>query len=115
MSILLRLVLICGSIISLIFCVSKIKQSKLKIANSVTWMSGSILLILMSIFYEEVTKISMKLGFMAPVNFVFFVMIVFLLVQMFLNSIYITELNEKIKDLNHYIALKEKEEEKNNN
>ena len=94
MSITLRIILIVCSFISFFLCIKKIKQSKLKVANSVTWMLGSIILILMSIF-------------MAPVNFVFLVMIAFLLIQVFIDNIHITELNEKIKDLDHYIALKE--------
>ena len=64
----------------------------------------------MSIFPNVVVLISEKLGFVAPVNFIFFVMIAFLLMQTFIDNIHITSLNEKIKDLDHYIALKEKEE-----
>ena len=77
-------------------------------------MIGSILLILMSIFSNAVEWIANKLGFMAPVNFVFFVMIVFLLVEAFTHNMTVSLLNEKIKNLNHYIALKEKEEQNKN-
>lgn len=111
MTITLRIILIILSIISFILCIKKIKQSKLKVENSVTWMIGSIILILMSIFSNAVEYISSKLGFMAPVNFVFLVIIGFLLIQTFIDNIRISTLNEKVKDLNHYIALKQKEEE----
>ena len=107
MSITLRIILIICSLISFLLCVTKIKQAKLKVENSVIWMTGSILLILMSIFSSVVEWISNKLGFMAPVNFVFLIIIGFLLVQTFVDNIRISTLNEKIKDLNHYIALKE--------
>lgn len=112
MTITLRVILIICSLISFILCITKIKQAKLKIENSVIWMIGSILLILMSIFSSAVEWISSKLGFMAPVNFVFLVIIGFLLIQEFIYNIRISELNEKIKNLNHYIALKEKAEKK---
>ena len=108
MTSILRIILIIGSLISFILCITKIKQSKLKVTNSVIWMIGSIILILMSIFSGTVEWISSKLGFLAPVNFVFFVIIAFLLIQLFVDNIRISTLNEKIKDLNHYIALKEK-------
>lgn len=111
MSITLRIILIICSIFAFVLCIKKIKQSKLKISNSVTWMVGSIILILMSIFSDFVAWISIKLGFEAPVNFVFVVIIAFLLIQAFIDNIHINELNEKIKDLNHYIALKEKKEQ----
>lgn len=105
MSIILRMMLIVCSFFSFFLCVKKIKRSQLKVANSVTWMLGSILLILMSIFSDLVGWFSEKLGFISPVNFVFLIIIAFLLIQTFIDNIHITELNEKIKDLNHYIAL----------
>ena len=111
MTITLRIILIICSLIAFVLCIKKIKQSKLKVTNSVIWMIGSILLILMSIFLGAVEWISNKLGFMAPVNFVFLVVIGFLLIQNFIHNIRISELNEKIKNLNHYIALKEYDEE----
>ena len=105
----LRIILIICSIFSFLLCIKKIKQSKLKMSNSVTWLLGSIILILMSIFSNIVEWISQKLGFAAPVNFVFLIVITFLLIQTFIDNIHITELNEKIKELNHYLALKEKD------
>ena len=107
MSITLRIILIVCSIFSFVFCITKIKQAKLKITNSVVWMLGSFIIILMSTFSELIEWISLKLGFIAPVNFVFFIMIAFVLIQIFVDNIRISALNEKIKDLNHYIALKE--------
>lgn len=113
MSIILRIMLIICSFFAFFLCIKKIKRSQLKVANSVTWMLGSILLILMSIFSDLVGWLSEKLGFISPVNFVFLIMIAFLLIQTFIDNIHITELNEKIKDLNHYIALeKQKKDQK---
>lgn len=116
MSLTLRIILVVGSIISFLLCVKKIKQAKLKIENSITWMLGSFLLVLMAIFDGAVEWVSVKLGFYSAVNFVFLVIIFFLLMQTFIFSLRISELNEKIKNLNHYIALKENNEkrEKNN-
>ena len=114
MSVTLRVILIISSFIAVYLSIAKIKKSQLKIENSVTWMLGCIILILMSIFPNVVVWISEKLGFVAPVNFIFLVMIAFLLMQIFIDNIHITSLNEKIKDLDHYIALKEKEEKDSN-
>ena len=111
MSITLRIILIICSFLAFFLCIKKIKKSQLKIENSVIWMLGSIILILMSIFSNAVEYISSNLGFIAPVNFVFLVIIGFLLIQAFIDNIRISKLNEKIKDLNHYIALKEKKEQ----
>lgn len=114
MSLTLRIVLIVVSVISFVLCVKKIKQAKLQVINSVIWMTGSIILIIISIFSDIVKWISVRLGFMAPVNFVFLVVMAFLLIEVFVNNIRITELNEKIKELNHYIALEEYEKKQKN-
>ena len=87
MSVTLRIILIVCSIFSFIFCVRRIKQSKLKVTNSVVWMLGSLMLILMSLLSGVVEWLSEKLGFIAPVNFVFFIMIAFLLIQSFIDNI----------------------------
>ena len=103
----LRIILIIASLYSCFLCIKKIKQAKLKVENSLIWMLGSIVLIFMSIFINAVEWLAGKLGFMAPVNFVFFIVIVFLLIQTFIDNIKIASLNEKIKDLDHYLAINE--------
>ena len=107
----LRVILIICSILSFILCVRKIKQAKLKVENSIIWMSGSIIFI----FSKAVEWISQKLGFMAPVNFVFVTIIAFLLIEVYMLNLKITEVNEKVKNLNHYIALRENEEKNKRN
>ena len=107
MSLELRIALIICSLISFILCVKKVRQSKMRVADSIIWTIGSFALILMSIFSSAVEWLATKLGFLAPVNFVFFVVIGFLLVESFIANLKISMLNEKVKNLNHYIALEE--------
>lgn len=114
MTITLRVILIICSLISFVLCIKKVKQAKLRVADSIIWVIGCFLLILMSIFSGTVEWISEKLGFIAPVNFVFLVVIGFLLIETFISNIKISMLNEKVKNLNHYIALKEYQKEKEN-
>lgn len=114
MTLTLRIILIIASSLSCLMCIKNIKKAKLKIDNSIVWLLGSILLIIMSIFSNLVEWISVKLGFLAPVNFVFVVIIGFLLIELYFNNIKITELNEKVKNIAHHIAIKEFEEEKKN-
>lgn len=114
MSIILRVVLIICSLLSFVLCIKKVKQCKMRVADSIIWIIGSFLLILMSVFSNAVEWISIKLGFMAPVNFVFFAIIGFLLVENFMINLKIAMLNEKVKNLDHYIALEEYEKKKEN-
>lgn len=110
MSYTLRYILIIGSIFALFVCFKKIEQSKLKINDSIGWIVGCIILILISVFSNIVEWISNKLGFIAPVNFVFLIFIVLLIIQIFTYKIKISEINEKIKNLDHYLALKDYKE-----
>lgn len=112
MSLILRIILIICSLLSFLLCIKKVKKSQMVVADSIIWVIGSFILILMSIFSGAVEWLSIKLGFMAPVNFVFLVIIGFLLVQNFMSNLKIAKLNEKVKDLDHYIALKEYENKK---
>jgi len=112
MELTLRILLIIGSICFFLFTLIKLKQSKLKVEDSIIWIIGSLLLILASIFVDAVSWISNKLGFISTSNFVFVVIILFLLIIDFGYSLKFSILNEKIKNLNHYIALKEYEEKK---
>lgn len=112
MSLTLRIILIICSLASFILCIKRVKQSKMRVADSIIWVIGSFILILMSVFSNVVEWVSGQLGFMAPVNFVFLVVIGFLLIETFISNIKIAILNEKVKNLNHYIALKEYEKEK---
>ena len=111
MTITLRIILIVCSLLSFVLWIKRVKQSKLRVADSIIWVIGSFILILMSIFSGAVEWISEKLGFIAPVNFVFLVVIGFLLIETFISNIKIAMLNEKVKNLNHYIALKEHEKQ----
>ena len=113
MGITLRVLLIISSICVFLFAIKKIKQSKLKVEDSIIWIIGAILLILASIFVNAVSWISSKLGFISPSNCVFAIIILFLLIVNFGYSLKFSILNEKIKNLNHYIALKEHEEKRN--
>lgn len=112
MSITLRVLLIVTSVFAFLLCVRKIKKSELKIEDSIVWLLGSILLIFMSIFSDAIAWISNKLGFESTVNFVWMCAIGFLLIELFLYNIRITMLSEKIKNLNHYIAIEKNKEEK---
>ena len=51
-------------------------------------------------------------GFMSTSNFVFALISFFLLIIVFSQTVKISILNDKIKNLNHYIAMKEHNEKK---
>lgn len=115
MTITLKIILIVVSTITFLLVIRKVRQSKMRTEEAVIWIIGSILLIFMCLFSDFVGWIAIQLGFMSPVNFVFLFVCFFLLLTAFNQSIKISNLNEKIKDLNHYIALKECDQKEQEN
>lgn len=107
----LQVILIIVSIITFIFVITKIRKSQLNIADAVIWILLSLLLILMSLCLPFISSIAHMLGFIGTSNFVFTLILFFLIIIVFGQSVKISILNEKIKNLNHYIALKEKDEQ----
>lgn len=111
MSITLRVLLIVFSLLYFGYTIYQIRKSTLNIEDAIFPIIFSLICVFMSIFTKFVTVISQKLGFISVTNFV----IVFLV---FILSLYnlklltkFSKLNEKVKNINHEIALREKEDE----
>lgn len=111
MTLTLQIILIIISIMTFIFVITKIRKSQLNTQDAVIWILLSLLLIIMSLCLPLIDKIAHALGFMSTSNFVFSMVSFFLLIIVFGQTVKISILNEKVKNLNHYIALKEKEKE----
>lgn len=110
MTLTLQIILFIISVITFIFVINKIRKSQLNIADAVIWILLSLLLVIMSVCLPFINKIAHAFGFMSTSNFVFSMILFFLLIIVFGQSVKISILNEKVKNLNHYIALREKKE-----
>ena len=90
-----RIILIVVSILSTWYILKKIRQSKLQIEYAM--------------FPWLVSLFTRLLGMQLPVNFVFMVFIFILLVKLFMMTIELSTLENKVKDLTQELALAEKE------
>lgn len=108
MSIGLRVILIAMSVLSLVYVVWKIRYSKMQIEYALFWIVLSILMIIMSVCPELVYWMTRSLGMMSPANLVFFFIIGVLLLKVFMMTIEISDLENKVKDLVQQIAINEK-------
>ena len=106
------MVFIITSIFTFIFIVLKIKKNGLNIDDSIIWILWAIVLLVISIFPILPTIISEKLGFMSTSNFIFSVFIFFLYILLFVQSIQISKLKDKQKELIQKISLREYNERK---
>ena len=100
-----RIVLIVVSLLSTYYILKKIRQSKLQIEYAIFWIVFAGVLVIISLFPWLVTLFTRLLGMQLPVNFVFMVFIFIL----FMMTIELSTLENKVKDLTQELALEEKE------
>lgn len=108
MSAILRVFIIIGAFCLLIYMLKKIRQSKLKIEYTIFWILFSLVLVLMGIFPKVFYFISRIIGFQAPINMIFLVIIFVLIVKLFLTSMQISKLENKVDSLTQQIAIDRK-------
>lgn len=102
-----RIILIVVSLFTLIGVIRKIRNAKVQIESSLFWIVFSSLLLILSIFPQIAEFAADLLGMYSTVNFIFLFVIFILLVHQFTNSIKISQLENKIKELTQEIAVRE--------
>ena len=104
-----RIILIVVSLLTTFYILKKIRQSKLQIEYAIFWILFAGVLIVFSLFPWLVSMFTRLIGMQLPVNFIFLFFIFVLLVKMFLMTIALSALENKVKDLTQELALEEKE------
>ena len=104
-----RIILIVVSLLTTFYILKKIRQSKLQIQYPIFWILFAGVLIVFSLFPWLVSMFTRLIGMQLPVNFIFLFFIFVLLVKMFLMTIELSALENKVKDLTQELALEEKE------
>lgn len=108
MTMMLRIVLVCGSILVTTLMIHKIRQSKVQIEDSLFWLFCSIILIVFSVFPRSADILSRLVGTYSTSNFIFLFMIFLLLVRVFTMTIRISQLETKVKELVQAMALEQR-------
>ncbi len=107
MTLVFRIILIVVSLATLIGMVKKIRNAKIQIESTLFWIVFSTLLLLLSIFPVIAEVTADLLGIYSTVNFIFLFVIFILLVHQFINSIKISQLEDRLKELTQEIAVRE--------
>ena len=113
MTVALRVTLIVVSLLTLVFISTKIRNSKVKLEDSIFWICFAALIFILSLFPQIFYTISAVVGTYAPVNFVFLFFIFVLLVQSFNLSMRISQADTKIKELTQQLAIEKFERYQN--
>lgn len=109
MSVVLRVFLILMSVSSLFFIVRKIRYSKMQIEYALFWIVLSIVMIIMSVFPEIIYWITRMMGMISAANVVYLFIIAILLVKVFMMTIELSNLENKVKSLAQQVGINEKE------
>ena len=111
-SVQLQLILIVGCLFTYWYIIRKVKKSNVRIDDIIVWIIGIFILFIFSLFPQLPAKLSHWIGFEASVNSIFFMVIFFLFFMVFLLTVKVSQLLDKIKDLTHQVALQTFKDEK---
>lgn len=104
----LQIGLILGSIGTYFYIIYKVRKANVRIDDMIVWIIASILLLLLSVIPWIPAKLADIVGFISAANFIFTIIIAFLLFIIFGLSIKVSQQHEKLKDLTHKVAIIEK-------
>ena len=109
MSVALRICLILLSVSSLFYIIKKIRYSKMQIEYAIFWIVLSLIMIVMAVFPQIIYRITMFMGMISAANVVYLFIIGVLLLKVFMMTIEISNLENKVKELVQQIGISEKE------
>ena len=101
--------LIFGAILMTYFIMKRIRQSKLQIEYAIFWIIFSGVLLLFSIFPFLVAMMTRAIGMELPVNFIFLLFILILILKAFFQTIETSALENKVRNLTQRLAIEEKD------
>lgn len=110
----LRVQIIVGVIVGLALCVivNMIRKKQLELKYALTWLGVGIVILILDCFPQLITWLAVKAGVAKPVNMLFFLGFCFSLVIIFVLTVTVSRMSNKIKQLAQEIALSEGKNEK---
>lgn len=112
MSVTLRIVLMISAFITAVWILRKIYKCKVKLSDAIFWFCMALVLAVISIMPEIAYWFAEMIGVQAPVNFIFLVIIALLLEKVFVLSIMLSKLEDKVNVLSAEVALRSCDMEK---
>lgn len=100
-----RIFLILGSVMTLLYFVSRIRKSKIKINHSIFWVVFGFALLILALVPDSVFWISSLLGFQSPTNLIYLIVIFLLVVKLFTTTMRLSKLSEQVAALTQALAI----------
>lgn len=101
----MRVALLLGSLLAFAFVIGFIRKNRVKIEDTIFWVLLSIVLLIFSIFPQIVYFGRKLLSIESPANFVFLLLIAVLLANSFYQTMKISSLEIKLKEMAQRVAL----------
>lgn len=107
MTLVFRIILICISVITAAFILTRIRKAKLNIDDAIFWIFMCVILLVFSIFPQVVTWLAELIGIQSELNFIFLFFIFLLLVKLFMITVELSQLKHKLSTLVQEASVKE--------
>ncbi len=107
MTVKLQLIIGFSLVIALITIINMIRQRKLELKYALSWLIAIVFVLILDCFPVLLTKLSAFLGIWASVNMIFFLGFCFSLMIIFVLTVTISRMSERIRKLAQAVALNE--------
>lgn len=111
MTLLFRLFLLIVAVLSFYFVIRNIRKAKLLISDCIFWFFFSLLTVILAVFPGIAIFFANLMGIQSPVNLVYLIILALLLFITFKQTIRISGLETRIKDLVQDETINEKKEQ----
>ena len=107
----LKLQIVAGVILllALLWIVNMIRKRKLELKYALSWMTVLFLMLLVDVFPPILSVLSYCLGIATPVNTLFLLGFIFSLALLFVLTVIVSRLADKVRQLSQAVAINEKE------
>lgn len=107
MTVKLQLIIGFFLVIALIAITNMIRQRKLELKYALSWLIAIVFVLVLDCFPILLTKLSNFLGIWAPVNMIFFLGFCFSLMIIFILTVTLSRMSERVRKLAQAVALNE--------
>lgn len=106
MSIILRIALLIAAVFSVVWILSRIRKSKVRLEDTLFWIGTAVILAILGIFPEVSFRMASAMGIQSAANFIFLVMICLLFEKLLTLSIIHSQLEDKYVTMAAEMALR---------
>lgn len=105
MNIRIQIIVAVGVLVALTVIINMIRKKKLELRYALAWLFVGVAVLILDCFPQLITWVSEKLGIASPINMLFFMGFCFSLVIIFVLTLAVSRMSNRIKQLAQEIAL----------